>query len=183
MELPVCFTFSSDICNMRKVRLVFVYHHLILYFQCMPFQSGWKHKEKKVIKYRFCKIHKMLYPGHTPGKNAGFIWSYAFCQHIYCSVTQFRQKRSKRKETWDHLPRFALPPLCYQLSPLIALSLSVTGSRCWATQWHLNSLTCVLVPCSLTPSTCCQNRAACLGVQFCHLSPWHETLSMAKWDL
>lgn len=81
-------------------------------------------------------------------------------------MTQFRQKRRKRKETWEHLPRFAFPPLCYQLTPLIALSLYVTGSRCWATQGHLNSLTCALVPCSLSPSTCCQNRAACLGVQF-----------------
>lgn len=145
MELPVCFTFSSDICNIRKVRLVFVYHHLILHFQYRPYSLG-ASTMKKSNKYRFCKIHKILYPGHTPGYIAGFIYSYAFCQHIYCSVTQCRQKRSKRKETWEHLPGFALSPLTYQLFPLIALSLSVIGGRCWATQWHLNSLTCVLVP-------------------------------------
>lgn len=105
-----------------------------------------------------------------------------YTEYIYCSVTQFRQKRSKKKP-WENLPRFALSPLCYQLCPLIALSLSIVGSRFWATEWHLNSLTCVLVPCSLTPSMCCQDRAACLGVQFYHPFPWHETLSKGKWAL
>lgn len=118
----------------------------------------------------------MLYPHHTPGKIAGFIQTYAFCQHIYCSVTQFRQKKAK-KTPWEHLPRFALSPLCYQVCPSIALPLSIIGSRCWVTQWHLSSLTCLLAPCSLAPSTCCQNRAAWFGIQFYHLCPWHECSS------
>lgn len=45
--MPIGFPFSLDVGNIRKVSLVFVYHHLILHFQNVAFQSGCRHDERK----------------------------------------------------------------------------------------------------------------------------------------